>query len=164
MSKVTHMWIQTCTLFIFFSLLQISFFLQLNRIWSVTVHVKYEEIVTVAQKYKTSWDLQSQMSVSKIPFHVTHSTAPCCISLNAVILHIFSHTEGIMLPLYVCCVSPVSWAQIRWGGLGWAGPWLWIMAQDGCRNDWEEPQPPECGRVCVCVTIQHGYRSARDLL
>lgn len=51
----------------------------------------------------------------------------------------------ILPPLCVRCVSPVSWAQIRWGGLGWAGPWLWIMTRDGCRNDWEEPQSSECG-------------------
>lgn len=75
------------------------------------------------------------------------------MSLNAVIFHIFSHVVRIMQPLCVCCVSPVSWAKIRWGGLGWARLRLWTAAQDGCRNGWEEPRPFEWGRMYACVCV-----------
>lgn len=55
---------------------------------------------------------------SKILLQVTDTKhqQPAARNFNAVILHIFSHVVRIMLPLCVRCVSPVSWAQIRWGG------------------------------------------------
>lgn len=84
---------------------------------------------------------------------MTDTHTVCCVSLNAVIFHIFCHVVRIMQPLCVCCVSLVSWAKIRWGGLGWAWLWLWTAAQDGCRNDWEEPRPSEWGRMYACVCV-----------
>lgn len=54
-------------------------------------------------KYRYKWDTQ-------------HQQPP----INAVISHIFSHVVRIMLPLCDGCVSPVSWTEIRWCGLGWA--------------------------------------------
>lgn len=75
--------------------------------------------------------------------------AGCCSALNAVILHIFSHVVRVMQPVCSLCESSV----LDTDPVGWPWPRLWKTAQDGCRNDWEEPGRSEYGMMCVCVCM-----------
>ncbi len=120
-------------------------------------------------KYQTSSALHSQISASKIPFQITGSQhhSPQHVIKRSHLAHLQSRCENNAASVCSLCessvlgIDPVGWPWLSW-------PWLWITAQDGCRNDWEEPQSSECGRmyvcVCVCVIIQHGRLSARDLV